>query len=96
MSFGYIFLDDEEYTEEDEEETEQTPPTVGVSRLAIRDELSDEEEEIPHEVEGVSQEEVRILNGHDLLELFKSMCPDREELPLDKNGRPRRPTVGLV
>lgn len=48
------------------------------------------------DVEGVSEEDIKVLTGEELLDLFREMCPSIDETGLDKAGRPRRPTVGLV
>ena len=56
----------------------------------------DSGEEEPLEVEGVTEEMVRVLTGKELLDLFREMCPDKDETELDRSGRHRRPTVGLV
>jgi hypothetical protein len=62
------------------------------------DEGDDEESEDnePIEVDGVTEDDIRVLTGEELLDLFRAMCPSIDETGLDKAGRPRRPTVGLV
>lgn len=55
-----------------------------------------DEEEYNSEVDGVQMDTLRVLTGKELLDLFKALCPPPNPASVDRNGRQRRPTVGLV